>query len=123
MKSRVAEVDTSSLPPKIYKQLTLSAMLLKLQHFSKLRKADFIKRAEVKIPESPVRDGSLFQPKLNVLDDESLLLDRLIEGGNLNYRLLKGLQMKYDMPLEKVKATAAIHAHNLAMVSLLFSVR
>lgn len=63
-------------------------MLLELQHFSKPQKTDFIERAEVEIAEvlrkrwtrSPVRDTSMFQPKLNVLDDESLLLDHSLKG-------------------------------------------
>lgn len=41
--------------------------------------------------QSPVRDGEVFQPKLNVLDKESLLLDRPLEGGNLGYQILKNM--------------------------------
>ena len=127
MKGRVAEVGSSSLRPTIYKQLTLPYMWPTLQSFAKPPKAGFIERSEVEIPEvhqkrwtrSPIKDGCMFQPKLNVLDDESLLLDRPFEGGNLGYRLLKGLQLKYDMPVEKVKVVAVVHTHNLAVVSLL----
>lgn len=47
-----------------------------------------------------------------------MLLDRSFEGGNLGYRLLKGLQLKYELPVDKGKAAAAVHAHNLAVVSV-----
>lgn len=46
------------------------------------------------------------------------MLDRPLEGGNLGYRLLKGLLLKYNIPVDKVKAAAAVHAHNLAVVSV-----
>lgn len=62
----------------------------------------------------------MFQPKLNVLDDESLLLDRPLEGGNLGYRILKAMQLKYDMLVDEVQTLAAVHAHNLALVSSSF---
>lgn len=96
MKGRVAEVGSSSLRP-VYKQLTLPAMIPTLQSFAKPRKSGFIERSEVEVAEvlqkrwtrSPVKDGAMFQPKLNVLDDESLLLDRPLKGSNLGYRLLK----------------------------------
>lgn len=126
MKGRVAEVGSASLRPVIYKQLTLLAMIPTLQAFAKLRKPGYLERSEVPVPEpvqkrwarSPVKGESFFQPKLNVLDDESLLLDCPLEGGNLGYWLLKGLQLKYDLPVDKVKAATAVHAHNLAVVSV-----
>lgn len=49
VKGRVAEVDSSSLRPKIYKQLTLPAMLPEIQHFAKPQKTNFIERFEVEI--------------------------------------------------------------------------
>lgn len=61
----------------------------------------------------------MFQPELNILDDESLLLDCPLEGGNLGYRLLKGFQLKCDMPVGKGKVVAAVHAHNLFVLSLI----
>lgn len=51
---------------------------------------------------SPVKDGEV------ILDDESLLLDRPLEGGNLGYRILKVMQLKYDMPVDEVQALAAV---------------
>ncbi|XP_057251946.1 uncharacterized protein LOC130589374 [Beta vulgaris subsp. vulgaris] len=52
---------------------------------------------------------------MTVLDDESLLLDRPLEGGNLGYRILKATQLKYDIPVDEVYTLAASHAHNLAL--------
>lgn len=126
MKGRVAEVHTSSLHPIIYKQLTLPEMVPGLEHFSKPRKVGFLERSRIAVPEvlkkrwcrSPVKDGEVFQPKLNVLDDESLLLDCPLEGGNLGYRILKAMQLKYDLPVDEVQTIAAVHAHNLAVVSI-----
>lgn len=54
LKGQVAKVGTSSLRPKIYKQLTLSGMIAKLQHFAHLWKAAFIKQAEVAKEMGPV---------------------------------------------------------------------
>ena len=96
-----------------------------LEHFATLRKADFLERSRVEVLEvlkkrwsrSPVRDGEVFQPKFNVLDDESLLLDRPLEDDNLCCRILKVMQLKYDMHVDKVQALALVHAHNLAAVS------
>lgn len=96
IKGRVAEAGNSSLRPAIYKQLTLPTMIPALRAFAKLRKSGFLERSEVPVPESlkkrwsrsAVKDNTIFQPRLNVLDDESLLLDRPSEGGNLGYRLL-----------------------------------
>lgn len=51
MKGRVAEVDSSSLRPSIYKQLTFPAMLPALQSFAKPRKPGFIERSKVEVPE------------------------------------------------------------------------
>lgn len=108
MKGRVAKVGASSLSPKIYKQLTLHAMVPGMEHFAKPRKHGLIERSQVEVPEvlckrwsrSLVRDVELFQPKLKVLDDESLLLDCPLEGGNMGYQILKGIQLKYDMPVD-----------------------
>ena len=102
---RVALVASSSLRPKIYKQLTLPEMVPELESFAKPRKVGYMERSRLELPEvlrkrwswSPIKDGEMFQPKLNVLDDESLLLDRPLEGGNLSYRILKAMQLKYDM--------------------------
>ena len=107
---RVVEVGSSSLRPKIYKQLTLPKMLPALESFAKPGKVGYLERSQLKVPEvlkkrwsrSPVKDGEKFEPKLNVLDDESLLLDRPLEGGNLGYRILKAMQLKYDMPMDEV---------------------
>lgn len=93
MKGRVAEVGSSSLRPTIYKQLTLLAMLLALPPFTKPRKPGYIERSNVEIhdvlrkrlTQSLVKNGSMFHPKLNVLDNKSLLLDHPLEGGNLGY--------------------------------------
>lgn len=54
-----------------------------------------------------------------VVPTKTLLLDRHLEGGNLGYRLLKGLQLKYYMPLEKVQAASTVHAPNVVVMSLL----
>ena len=122
---RVATVGSSSLRPKIYKQLTLPEMVPGLEPFSKPRIVGYLERSWLELPEvlkmrwsrSPVKDGEKFEPKLNVLDDESLLLDHPLEGGNLGYRILKVMQLKYDMPMDEVYALAATHAHNLSLVS------
>lgn len=127
IKGRVAEVGTSSPRPKIYKQLTLPAMIPEFEHFSQLQKFDFTEQSRLGVPEvlrkrwtrSPVRGGELFQHKLNVLEDESLLLDCPEVGSNLGYRILKDMPLKYDIPLDEVQAVAAVHAHNLAVVSFL----
>lgn len=89
------------------------------------KEVGFLKCSKVEVPDTlqkrwtcyPVKDGSMFLPKLNILDDESLSLDCPLEGGNLGYRLLKVLQLKYDISVDKVKAAAAVHAHNLVVVS------
>ncbi|XP_048500845.1 uncharacterized protein LOC109134998 [Beta vulgaris subsp. vulgaris] len=119
---RVAEVGSSSLRPKIYKQLTLPVMVPRLESFAKPRKVGYLERSRLELPEllkmhwsSPVKDGEKFEPKLNILDDESLLLDRPLEGGNLGYRLLNATQLKFDIPVDEVQAPAAVHAHNLAL--------
>ena len=124
LSGRVAEVGTSSLRPKIYKQLTLPEMVPGLEPFAKPRKQGFLERTRMDLPDvlkkrwtrSPVKNGEKFDPKLNVLDDESLLLDRPLEGGNLGYRILKATQLKYDIPVDEVHTLAATHAHNLALV-------
>lgn len=38
------------------------------------------------------------------MDDESLLLNRPLEGGNLGYGILKGMHLKYDMLVDEVQA-------------------
>lgn len=104
-------------------------MLPKLQPFTKPRNPGFIERFEVAILEvirkrwtrSRIKDGFMFQPKRNVMDDESLELDRPLEGGNLGYLLLKGLQLKYDMSVEKVKVDAAVHAVSILVACLSLS--
>lgn len=76
---RVAEVGDSSLRPKNYKQLTLPEMVPGLESFAKPRKVDYLERSRLELPEvlrkrwsrSLVTDGKMFQPKLNILDDES----------------------------------------------------
>lgn len=96
-----------------------------LEAFAKPQKAGYLERSLLEVSEilrkrwshSPVKDGEKFEPKLNVLDDEYLLLDRPLEGRNLGYRILKAMQLKYDMPVDKVQALAAVHVHNLALVS------
>lgn len=108
--------------------MTLPTIILELEHFTQLRESGFIEQSKVDIPEilqkrwsrSLFRDGELFQPKLNVLDDEYLLLDCPLKSGNLGYLLLNGLQLKYDMPLNKVQAVTVIHSHNLDVVSCSF---
>lgn len=60
-------------------------MVPRLEHFAKSSKVGFLERSRVAVPEvmkkrwcrSPVKDGEVFQPKLNVL-----------EGG---YRILKDM--------------------------------
>ena len=84
-----------------------------------------MERSRLEIPEvlkkrwsrSPVMGVKKFEPKLTILDDESLLPDRPLEGGNLGYRILKATQLKYDMSVDEVQALAAVHVHNLALVS------
>lgn len=126
MKGRVEEVGTSSLRPIIDKQLTLPEMVPGLEHFARPRKVGFLEHSKLAVPEvlkkrwcrSPVKDDELFQHKLNVLDDESLLLDRPLEGGNLGYRNLKPMHLKYDISVDEVQTVAAVHARNLAVVSM-----
>ncbi|XP_048492827.1 uncharacterized protein LOC125493478 [Beta vulgaris subsp. vulgaris] len=94
-----------------------------LESFAKPRKVGFLERNRIDLPEIltkrwtrlPVKNGEKFDPKLNILDDESLLLDRPLEGGNLGYRILKDMQLKYDIPVDEVYTLAATHAHNLAL--------
>lgn len=101
-------------------------MVPRLESFAKPRKVDNLERSRLELPEllkmrwsSLVKDGEKFEPKLNILDDESLLLDRPLEGGNLGSCLLNATQLKFDIPVDEVQAPAAVHAHNLALVSLL----
>lgn len=57
MKGQDVEDGCSSLRPKIHKQLTLLAMILELQHFTTLRKPDFIERSRLAYRRSSGRDG------------------------------------------------------------------
>ncbi|KMT05595.1 hypothetical protein BVRB_7g167360 [Beta vulgaris subsp. vulgaris] len=63
----------------------------------------------------PSTAGQLFRPNLDVREDESIFADIPANGGTLGYRLLKGLQLPFDRPADKLVAPAAQLAHDLVV--------
>ncbi|XP_057251317.1 uncharacterized protein LOC130591664 [Beta vulgaris subsp. vulgaris] len=59
--------------------------------------------------------GRAFRPALDVREDESIFADIPANGGTLGYRLLKGLQLPFDRPADKLVAPAAQLAHDLVV--------
>ncbi|KMT05287.1 hypothetical protein BVRB_7g174250 [Beta vulgaris subsp. vulgaris] len=59
--------------------------------------------------------GQAFRPALDVREDESIFADIPANGGTLGYRLLKGLQLPFDRPADKLVAPAAQLAHDLVV--------
>ncbi|KMT17229.1 hypothetical protein BVRB_2g039300 [Beta vulgaris subsp. vulgaris] len=63
----------------------------------------------------PSTAGQAFRPALDVREDESIFADIPANGGTLGYRLLKGLQLHFDRPADKLVAPAAQLAHDLVV--------
>ncbi|KMS94633.1 hypothetical protein BVRB_016800, partial [Beta vulgaris subsp. vulgaris] len=63
----------------------------------------------------PSTAGQAFRPALDVREDESIFADIPANGGTLGYRLLKGLQLPFDRPADKLVAPAAQLAHDLVV--------
>lgn len=76
----------------------------------------FVKAA---LSHPPSTAGQPFRPALDVREDESIFADIPANSGTLGYRLLKGLQLPFDRPADKLVVPAAQLAHDLVVVSSL----
>ncbi|KMS94811.1 hypothetical protein BVRB_015090, partial [Beta vulgaris subsp. vulgaris] len=123
-RSKDAAVGSScSTRQRVYKMLSRPTFLSDLGPGIFCRAQEWIETnivplcASVKaaLSHPPSTAGQAFRPALDVREDESIFADIPANGGTLGYRLLKGLQLPFDRPADKLVAPAAQLAHDLVV--------
>ena len=119
--------SSSSTRLRVYEMLSVPSFLLDLGPGIYCRAQEWIETkiiplcASVKavLSHPPSTAGQPFRPALDVREDESIFADSPANGGTMGYRFLKGLQLPFDRPADKLVAPAAQLAHDLVVVSSL----
>ncbi|KMS94712.1 hypothetical protein BVRB_016020, partial [Beta vulgaris subsp. vulgaris] len=113
--------SSSSTRQRVYEMLSRPSFLSDLGRGIYCRAQEWIETNIVPLCASvkaalfhpPSTAGQPFRPALDVREDESIFADIPANGGTLGYRLLKGLQLPFDRPADKLVAPVVQLAHDL----------